>query len=73
MLHPAAVAPVRVTDSHREASPPRLPPYEANKWHLKSSWRVPESLEKVILVRSSLHPHLTGGCRKLGDHTAMGT
>ena len=27
-------------------------------WHLKNNWRVPESLEKVILVPRSLHPHL---------------
>ena len=28
------------------------------QWHLKSSWRVPESLEKVIPTPKSLHPHL---------------
>ena len=28
------------------------------QWHLKNSWRVPESLEKVIQVPRSLHPHL---------------
>ena len=28
------------------------------QWHLKNNWRVPESLEKVILVPKSLHPHL---------------
>ena len=28
------------------------------KWHLKSNWRVPESLEKVIPIPRSLHPHL---------------
>ena len=28
------------------------------QWHLKNSWRVPESLEKVIPVPKSLHPHL---------------
>ena len=28
------------------------------QWHLKSNWRVPESLEKVIPVPKSLHPHL---------------
>ena len=27
------------------------------QWHLKSNWRVPESLEKVIPIPSSLHPH----------------
>ena len=28
------------------------------QWHLKRHWRVPESLEKEILVPKSLHPHL---------------
>ena len=28
------------------------------QWHLKNHWRVPESLEKVILIPKSLHPHL---------------
>ena len=28
------------------------------QWHLKNSWHVPESLEKVILIPWSLHPHL---------------
>ena len=28
------------------------------QWHLKNSWRVPESMEKVIPVPKSLHPHL---------------
>ena len=28
------------------------------QWHLKNNWRVPESLEKVILIPRSLHPHL---------------
>ena len=28
------------------------------QWHLKQNWRVPESLEKVIPVPRSLHPHL---------------
>ena len=28
------------------------------QWHLKNNWRVPESLEKVIPVAKSLHPHL---------------
>ena len=28
------------------------------EWHLKNNWRVPESLEKVIPVPKSLHPHL---------------
>ena len=28
------------------------------QWHLKSNWRIPESLEKVIPLPRSLHPHL---------------
>ena len=28
------------------------------QWHLKNNWRIPESLEKVIPIPSSLHPHL---------------
>ena len=28
------------------------------QWHLKNNWRVPESLEKVIPIPRSLHPHL---------------
>ena len=28
------------------------------QWHLKSNWRVQESLEKVIPIPKSLHPHL---------------
>ena len=28
------------------------------QWHRKNNWRVPESLEKVIQVPRSLHPHL---------------
>ena len=28
------------------------------QWHLKNSWHVPESLEKVIPIPRSLHPHL---------------
>ena len=28
------------------------------QWHLKNNWRVPESLEKVMPVPRSLHPHL---------------
>ena len=28
------------------------------QWHLKNNWRVPESLEKVIPVPKSHHPHL---------------
>ena len=28
------------------------------QWHLKQHWRIPESLEKVIPIPSSLYPHL---------------
>ena len=28
------------------------------QWHLKNNWRIPESLEKVIPMPKSLHPHL---------------
>ena len=28
------------------------------QWHLKHHWRIPESLEKVIPIPISLHPHL---------------
>ena len=28
------------------------------QWHLKNNWRVPESLEKVIPIPRSMHPHL---------------
>ena len=28
------------------------------QWYLKNNWRVPESLEKVIPIPRSLHPHL---------------
>ena len=28
------------------------------QWHLKNNWRTPESLEKVIPIPRSLHPHL---------------
>ena len=28
------------------------------QWHLKNNWRVPESLEKLIPLPKSLHPHL---------------
>ena len=28
------------------------------QWHLKNNWRFPESMEKVIPIPKSLHPHL---------------
>ena len=28
------------------------------QWHLRNNWRIPESLEKVIPLPRSLHPHL---------------
>ena len=30
------------------------------QWHLKNNWRVPESLEKIIPLPRSLHPHYGG-------------
>ena len=51
MSGPAVYVPHRASDSHRKASPPRWTSYETN-------WRVPESLEKLIPVPRSPHPHL---------------
>ena len=34
------------------------------QWHLKNSWRIPESLEKVIPIPNSLHPHLQWWLKK---------
>ena len=28
------------------------------QWHLKNNWRVPETMEKTMLIPKSLHPHL---------------
>ena len=46
------------------------------QWHLKNNWRVPESLEKVIPVPKSLHPHLRWwleeGNVQLGQPTCSG-
>ena len=51
--------PDRFTNCHREASSPRLTALiRPIQWHLKNNWRVLESLEKVILIPRSLHPHL---------------
>ena len=56
MLGLAPDAPDRVTDSHREASAPSSPPYEADKVALE------EQLEGTRITRkgdpSSLYPHL---------------
>ena len=35
------------------------------QWHLKNNWRVPESLQKVIPVPRSLHPHLKWWLEKI--------
>ena len=43
--------PDRPTDGHRLHMRPI-------QWHLKSNWRIPESLEKRIPLPRSLHPHL---------------
>ena len=45
MPGPAADAPDRVTDSHREASPPRSPPHEADSVTLE------EQLEGTRITR----------------------
>ena len=36
------------------------------QWHHKNNWRVPESLEKVIPIPRSLHPHLQCINRRVG-------
>ena len=52
---------VWVTDTHTEASPPRLPPHEADRVALE------EQLKDTRLTRkgdpSSRHPIYNGGCR----------
>ena len=55
---PAVHIPHRSTHSNRKASPPRATLYETHTVALKNNWRVSESLEKVIPVPRSLHPHL---------------
>ena len=55
---PTIHVPHRSTHSNRKASPLRATNMRHIQWHLKNNWRVPESLEKVILVSKSLHPHL---------------
>ena len=53
---PTIHVPHRSTHSNRKASPLRGTNMRPIQWHNK--WRVPESLEKVISVPKSLHPHL---------------
>ena len=36
------------------------------QWHLKNNWWVPESLEKVIPIPRSLHPHLQWWLEEIG-------
>ena len=55
---PTIHVPHRSTHSNRKASPLRATNMRPIQWHLKNNWRVPESLEKVISVPKSLHPHL---------------
>ena len=55
---PTIHVPHRSTHSNRKASPRRATNMRPIQWHLKNNWRVPESLEKVISVPKSLHPHL---------------
>ena len=40
------------------------------QWHLKNNWRVPESLEKIIPLPRSLHPHLQWWLEE--DHVLQG-
>ena len=44
-----------LTATEKQVHLGRLRPIQ---WHLKNNWRLPESLEKVIPVPRSLHPHL---------------
>ena len=55
---PTVYVPYRTSDSHRKTSPPIRLHMRPIQWHLKNNWRVPESLEKVIPIPRSLHPHL---------------
>ena len=58
MPGPKFNVPHQVIDSHRKTSTFRPFTLEAHQWHLKNKWRVPETLEKVIPIPKSLHPHL---------------
>ena len=55
---PAVHVPYRPSNSHRKTNPPGRFHMRPIQWHLKNNWRVPESLEKVIPIPRSLHPHL---------------
>ena len=55
---PAVYVPDRSSNSDRKTGSPRPTTHETHKWHLKNNWRVPESLEKIIPLPRSLHPHL---------------
>ena len=48
----------RFTNSYRKASSSRPTSYETRSVASQNKWRVPESLEKVIPIPRSLHPHL---------------
>ena len=48
----------RPFDSNRKASPSRSALHEADLVAPENHWKIPESLEKVILFPRSLHPHL---------------
>ena len=48
----------RFTNSHRKASSPRPTAYETHIVANSNNWRVSESLEKVVPIPRSLHPHL---------------
>ena len=57
LFSPSVHVPHRATYCHGKASVGRLH-MRLVQWHLKRHWHVPESLEKIIPVPLSLHPHL---------------
>ena len=69
MTGPETIVPDRVTDSYRDASALRLH-MRPIQWHLKNNWRVQETLEKVISIPKSPHPHLRWWLEE--DHVLTG-
>ena len=57
MPGPEANVPDWFTDGHKQVHLGRLHTRPI-QWHLKNNWRVLESLEKVIPIPRSFHPHL---------------
>ena len=55
---PGVHVPYRASNSHRKASPPGSTSYEAHTVALEKQLEVPGSLEKVIPIPRSFHPHL---------------